>query len=134
MTSMNGENASAKQPPTGVIALLTGDAYQQAREIQRWLHERHAVSQPAFYQPHVTFVIGQERGDREAIIQGLGALASETDPIEVVTTGLGIFPPPATVLYLPVPRRPELAAANRAIFTLFQGAGGGVQANYRPEN
>ena len=117
---MNREDELGERSMMGVIALLTGKAYQQARVIQRWLHERHGILQPTFYQPHITFVIGQERGNREAIIQGLGALASETDSIEVVTTGLGIFPPPAPVLYLPVPRRPELAAANRAIFTLFQ--------------
>ena len=131
---MNEEDELGERSVMGVIALLTGKAYQRARVIQRWLREKHGISQPAFYQPHVTFVIGQERGDREAIIQGLGALARETDPIEILTTGLGIFPSPTPVLYLSIPRRPELADLNRAILTLFQGAGGGNQPNYRPEN
>ena len=56
---MNREDELGERSMMGVIALLTGKAYQQARVIQRWLHERHGILQPTFYQPHITFVIGR---------------------------------------------------------------------------
>ncbi len=118
----------------GVIALLTGEAYQGARQIQDWMREEHGVTQPLFYQPHFTFAIGEKCGDRRVLIQALSALAGETSPLEIRMTGLGIFPPPESVLYLPVPRSPGLAALHERISQLFFEIGCGNKFYYQPQN
>jgi 2'-5' RNA ligase/ribosomal protein S18 acetylase RimI-like enzyme len=121
-----------EQALMAVITILNGEAYQQARQIQRWMQEEHEISQPPLYQPHLTFAIGEKCGGRQALIQQLSALAGEIDPFEIAMTGLGIFSPKPT-LYLPVPRGPDLASLHERISQLFSEIGCGNKLYYQPQ-
>lgn len=122
----------------GIISLLTDEAYLEVQRVQRWLEEEYELPELAFFQPHITYLIGEGDGDREAVIEGTRALASETDLITIMTQGLGIFPgagvEPDLVLYLPIPRSSRLAAVHQALCQTFVGAGETIQPYYRPES
>jgi ribosomal protein S18 acetylase RimI-like enzyme/2'-5' RNA ligase len=122
----------------GIISLLTDEAYLEVQRVQRWLEEEYGLPKLAFFQPHITYLIGEGDGDREAVIERTRALASETDLITILTKGLGIFPgagpEPDLVLYLPVPRSSKLAAVHQALCQTFVGAGETIQPYYRPES
>ena len=63
----------------GIISLLTDEAYLEVQRVQRWLEEEYELPELAFFQPHITYLIGEGDGDREAVIERARALASGTD-------------------------------------------------------
>ena len=118
----------------GIVSLLTGEAYLQVRDARRRLKERHGLLGAGEFSPHVTYLLGESQGGLENLIDRVGALAAEIDPFTIRAQGLGIFPGPAPVLYLPVPRSPRLAAVYQALYGTFAEAGVAIPLHYRPEN
>jgi ribosomal protein S18 acetylase RimI-like enzyme len=102
--------------------------------MQRWLEETLGLPKPSYAHPHITYAIGEGNGQRDELIQWMSALAAGTDPLTVLASGLGVFPDTSSVLYLPVPRNPELAAVYQAIQQALTDAGETVHLYYRPDN
>jgi ribosomal protein S18 acetylase RimI-like enzyme len=114
----------------GIVSLLTGSGYLVVRRAQRKLVERHGVSIDGFARPHVTYAVGTLEGELDALSRRLAILAAETDPVIIQAIGLGIFPGPQPVLYLPVPRGPELASVQQQVCDHLVAAGGVLEPNY----
>lgn len=114
----------------GIISLLTGSGYLVVRRAQRQLFERHDLSLEGFFRPHVTYAVGTLDGDPAPLNRRLAGLAAETDPFTIQVIGLGIFPGAQPVLYLPVPRGPQLAALHQQICNHFVATGGELKATY----
>jgi ribosomal protein S18 acetylase RimI-like enzyme/2'-5' RNA ligase len=114
----------------GIVSLLTGSGYLVVRRAQRQLYQSHGLSMEGFVRPHVTYAVGTLDGELEALSGRLAALAAETDPFTIQVVGLGIFPGVQPVLYLPVPRGPQLAALHRRVCDHFRAAGGELEAFY----
>ena len=71
----------------GIISLLTDEAYLEVQRVQRWLEEEYGLPKLAFFRPHITYLIGEGDGDREAVIERARALASGTDLITILIEG-----------------------------------------------
>lgn len=95
----------------GVVSLLDPSATAQVHAIWAEMHAAHGIGAVArrVPWPHVSYHIAP-RYDPIRLEAGLQALARETRPLEIRTTGLGIFTGPTPVLYLAVTRSPALSA------------------------
>ena len=66
--------------------------------------------------PHVTFQAAR-RYDVELLNRIAEDLASKLRPVRVLASGLGIFPGPHPIVYLPVVRTPELSRFHVALWS-----------------
>lgn len=117
----------------GIVSLLTDEAYLQVRQAQICLAAKHGLDKATIFPPHVTYVIGNSRDYPEWLLERLGLLASQIDPFTIHSSGLGLFIAPSPVLYLPVPRSPDLAARHQLLHALFQDLGEGILPYYQPD-
>ncbi len=117
----------------GIGSLLTDEAYLEVQTAQQRLKKEHGIPGESIIGPHITHVVRNGVGALEELVERLVKLASETDPLAVCAAGLGLFPGPAPVLYLPVPRNPALAAVHRAVCELLTDGDGAIAPCYHPE-
>lgn len=117
----------------GIVSLLTGSGYMVVRRAQRLLSRRHGLSIDGYSRPHVTYAVGTLDGEGDALSAQLAALAAQTDPFAIQVIGLGIFPGPDPVLYLPVPRGPQLASIQQRVCIHLLAAGGKLEPHYEPD-
>ena len=118
----------------GVVSLLDPAATAQVHAISAEMLAAHgigAVAQRVPW-PHVSYHIAPRYGPL-ALEADLRAVARETRPLEIRTTGLGIFTGPAPVLYLAVTRSPALSALHAQTWAACNAAAEGVSPLYAPE-
>jgi 2'-5' RNA ligase len=83
--------------------------------------------------PHFTYH-GAISYDEMPLRSALEHIASETDPFEVETDGIGIFTGPNPVLYLPVVRSAVLADIHQQIWQALETIGVGITPTYDPRH
>jgi len=111
----------------GIIALLDRAHSQQVKDL--WLElEQHFGLRGvlAFPYPHVSFQLS-DGYSFTTIQERLRDTVARFRPIQVHTTGLGLFIQPAPVLYVPVVRSTALERIHRLLWKAFpplQGDGG----------
>lgn len=71
--------------------------------------------------PHMSYHVA-ESYDLHALKPALAAIAAETVPIRIHTSGLGVFTGERPILYVPVVRSPELTELHRRIFGVASAA------------
>ena len=117
----------------GIISRLAGNVYWQVESLHhRWVAE-HQLAPSADYYPHVTYVLGEKPAAVAEMAACLADLANRTDPYSIKAVGLGIFPGPTPVLFMPVPRHDQLNALHREVSTCFSTAGGVIDPKYQTD-
>ena len=117
----------------GVVSLLDPSATAQIHAIWAELQAAHGIGEAArrVPWPHVSYHIAP-RYDPVALESGLQALARETGPLEIRTTGLGIFTGPTPVLYLAVTRSPALSGLHAKAWAACDAAAEDPSPLYAP--
>ena len=117
----------------GVVSLLDPTATAQIHAIWAEMRAAHSIEAAARQVPwpHLSYHIAP-RYDPVALESGLQALARETGPLEIRTTGLGIFTGPTPVLYLAVTCSPALSGLHAKAWAACNAAAEDASPLYAP--
>jgi 2'-5' RNA ligase len=118
----------------GIVSLLDQRHATQVAAVWTSLQDRlgrQGMDVPPF--PHVSYHVAEqyEVALLEPIVR---AFAAHTAPVEVVTTGLGIFTTGLQpVLYITVARHPGLSALQAALWPTLAALSAGIIEYYHPD-
>ena len=116
----------------GVVSLLDHKHYQLVEDLWAGLAREFAVSgiyvQPY---PHVSYQVATHFNVKSLEL-ALRRFAASKTSFQVRTSGLGIFPGPQPVLYIPVVRSPELTQFHGALWQEISSTGSGFLDYYHP--
>jgi len=117
----------------GVVSLLDPAAMAQVHTLWAEMQTAHGIGEAArrVPWPHLSYHIAPGY-DLIRLEAGLGPLARETRPLEIRTTGLGIFTGPTPVLYLAVTRSPALSALHAQVWAACDAAAEDPSPLYAP--
>ena len=110
-------NSRGSEGVEAVVSLLDAKHDEKVREI--WAALEREFGLRSIYGapfPHFSYH-GANDFDDAAVQSLLERVASESHPFHVRTTGLGIFPGPKPVLYIPVVRSPRLVQYHCSLFS-----------------
>jgi 2'-5' RNA ligase len=116
-----------------VVSLLDQHHYQWVAQLRDELKQEFGVC--GIYGtpfPHFSYQVA-EGYDVDRLQAVLKPLASRRVTFQVRTAGLGLFPGPRPVLYIPVVRTDRLARFHQSIWKLTEGCGTGVLQHYHPD-
>jgi len=116
----------------GVVTVLVEPYYERVEQLWQGLKQRFGVGNPkATAVPHFSYHISPEY-DLDTLKQVLLETAVASPPFTTKTTGIGIFPGEAPVIYLPVARTPELQALHNVLWPRLQSIaqGNAPQSTY----
>lgn len=117
-----------------VVSLLDEAHYRRVEAIWADLREAcgiHGVYATPF--PHFSYHVAPAY-DMDRLEGVLRRVAASTPPFRVTTSGLGIFPGPSPVVFVPVVRSPQLTALHKRLWPQVDRRAQNGQAYYRPEN
>lgn len=121
-----------KRVLAGVCSVLPDDASERVRglwaELERELGLKAATISPL---PHFSYQVARDY-DLDLLQEVVGKVAGGARALRVQVTGLGIFPGPAPVLYLPIVRSPELARFQVAVWSAASVAAAKLDQHYHP--
>jgi hypothetical protein len=131
VTRVNGVRSRAAMH--GVVSLLDQCHYARLVDIWRDLESRIGLrsERPPVY-PHVSYHVAQEY-EVEASRAAIQALASDQEPFEIETAGLGIFAGPDPVLYLALKKTPTLSGYQKKIWFEMQNHSSYALDYYEPD-
>lgn len=116
-----------------VVSLLDQKHYQLLEDLWAELAREFAVRgiyvQP---RPHFSYQVAT-RYDVKSLEPALQRFAADKRPFKVRTGGLGIFPGPHPVLYIPVVRSSELTQFHEALWQELCNTGQGILDYYHPD-
>lgn len=116
----------------GVVSLLDEANYAHVENLWHELERRFGV-RGVFVTPypHFSYHISADY-DLAQLEKKVDEIAAETAVFPVRATGLGIFPGPQPVLYLPVVRNAALAALHRRLWQALRPVSRGASDYYAP--
>jgi 2'-5' RNA ligase len=117
----------------GIVSLLDPSHATQVTAMWARLQDQlglQGMDIPPF--PHVSYHVAEQY--KVAVVEPiLRAFAAHTAPLEVVTTGLGIFTRGLQpVLYVTVARHPDLSALQAALWPTLAAFSAGINEYYHP--
>jgi 2'-5' RNA ligase len=116
----------------GVASLLDHKHYQLVKDLWAELEREFAVSGvsvPTY--PHVSYQVAR-RYNVKSLEPVLRRFVASRTSFQVRAGGVGIFPGPHPVLYIPVVRSPELTKFHEALWQDISSTGTGLQDYYHP--
>jgi 2'-5' RNA ligase len=116
----------------GVVSLLPEPFYSQVLGLWKIFEQQYQLR--GIYvtpYPHFSWQIG-EHYFLDRLQYELTALLSLVFPLNVSTTGLGIFSGSSPVLYIPVVKSPQLMAVHQKLWTVLASCGEGISPYYAP--
>jgi len=114
LTNQNGPS-TVSSTMLAITSLLSPPAAARINRIIKSLETEFGLDDvQATPDPHITYQLAGV-GKRTALIDVLARVARQTQPFSAFTTGLGIFPGPNPVIYIPVLRSEPLNALHRRI-------------------
>lgn len=118
----------------GLVSLLPEPYYKRVTTIWQELETRFGLTGIQLTPfPHFSWQIGEEYA-MELLEVAAQEVAAITPPLQITTTGLGLFTGPNPVIYIPVVKTPTLGAVHREIWQRFEHVGNGFNPHYRPES
>lgn len=118
----------------GVVTILPQPYYAQVEALWDELEENfglRGIRVTPF--PHFSWQIGEEY-DTAALQEALTRLSASQPPLQVSTTGLGLFTGERPVLFIPVVKSPQLAAFHQALWEALEPITIGASPYYSPQN
>jgi hypothetical protein len=115
-----------------VCSLLPDEASERVvelwAELERELGLKAATISPL---PHFSYQVARDY-DLDVLEAVVAKVARGGRPLRVQATGLGLFPGPAPVLYVPIVRGPELARFHVAVWSAASVAASRLDQHYHP--
>lgn len=117
----------------GLVSLLPEPYYHQVEDIWTELESEHGLRgiRVTPY-PHFSWQIAAQY-PFDALQSAMQAIAADTSPLQVRTTGLGIFTGEQPVLYIQVVRSPEITALHQNIWQAMQHVAHDLSPYYGPD-
>ncbi len=118
----------------GLVSLLPEAAYHRVENIWNDL-ETHCGLKGirATPYPHFSWVFGEEFPE-ELLGAAMREFASTIEPFSIYATGLGIFPGPTPVLYIPIVKTERLYIIHQQIWHRLQSFGKDLCPLYKPDS
>ncbi len=117
----------------GIVSILDQQYIQIVENLWAEMRTRFGVGHPdATAVPHVSYHVA-ESYDGEKVIEVLKEVAKEKRPFTITATGIGIFPAPRPIIYVPVVRSPELANLHAILFPRLSAIAQNNNSHYAPE-
>lgn len=117
----------------GLVSLLPEPYYARVKNIWQELETRFGLKgiQTTPY-PHFSWQIGEDYAT-QLLDEAAHEVSLITPPLQITTTGVGIFTGPNPVIYIPVVKTPTLANAHAHIWQRFQNVGQDISPYYSPD-
>lgn len=117
----------------GVVGLLEDKYMEQIEQLWRMFRARFGIqgSNQTPY-PHVSFHVA-ESYNTKSLDNLLAEFTSAHPPLLLRTSGIGIFPVPRPVLYLPIVRHDTLSSAHKRLWNLADQHAKGSNVHYEPD-
>jgi len=118
----------------GLVSLLPQPNYGMVERIWDDLERRFGLRGIRVTPlPHFSWNIG-EVYPQEKLEPAMREVAARIAPLRVRAVGLGIFPGPEPVIFIPLVKDRALLEAHQIIWDRFQSVGEGLSTYYSPEN
>lgn len=118
----------------GLLTVLSKPHYQKINQLKSALNERFHLFDPAVpFQPHFSYHVA-ESYDEVALRPLMQLLARETAVFPLKANGIGIFPGPEPVLYIPVTRTQALNTFHQKVWSAINPISQDSVACYSADN
>jgi len=101
----------------GVVSILDQNHYRVIENLWAEMHQRFGVGNPDILaMPHMSYHTA-EKYDEEKLAVILEEVASQERPFTITASGIGIFPAPNPIVYVPVVRTADLTNLHTQLCT-----------------
>ena len=119
--------------PQGVVSILDQHHYQVVENLWAEMRQRFGVGHPdVTAMPHFTYHVA-EQYDEEKVSEILQEIAGQERPFSITASGIGIFPAPDPIVYVPVIRSPELNRLHAQLFPRLSAVAQNNNIYYAPD-
>jgi 2'-5' RNA ligase len=117
----------------GIVSLLDTAHYALVEEIWADLEREFGVRGVyATPYPHFSYQVASHY-NLDILVPILHRFAASHTPFQVNTGGIGIFTGTAPVIYIGLPRGPQLASFHQELWRALEQTGDGIQQYYHPD-
>ena len=118
----------------GLLTILPHPIYQTIEEIFSELNTRFQLYENTItFNPHFSYHVAESYAD-EQVQPLMQRVAQETAVFTIKANGIGIFPAPEPILYIPIARTKQLNAIHETIWKTFNPIAQASVAYYHPDN
>lgn len=116
-----------------IISTLDLEAASMVRQLRASLmNQNHAFRGTLLLEPHVSWLVAEDM-DPHSVGEKLTQMAQTLSPLQLQTTGFGVFTGENPVLYLPVIKTDELARLHAQLWNFFSSQVEISNLVFRPE-
>ena len=117
----------------GVVSILDQQHYQIVKNIWTEMQQNFGVgdSEPEAI-PHFSYHVA-EQYDEEKLAMFLREVAEEERPFTITASGIGIFPAPNPIVYVPVVRTAELTQLHAKLWPQLEALAQESNSHYTPD-
>lgn len=100
----------------GVVSVLDRTHYQIIENLWAEMRQQFGVGDPEIEaMPHFSYHV-TEQYDEGRVAEVLLEVAGEERPFTITASGIGIFPAPSPIVYVPIVRTPDLTRLHARLF------------------
>ena len=118
----------------GLLTILPSPVYQTIEDIFSKLNSQFQLYENATtFNPHFSYHVAESYAN-EQVQPLMQKVARETAVFTIKANGIGIFPAPEPILYIPIARTKQLNAVHENIWKTFNQIAQESVAYYHPDN
>lgn len=116
----------------GVVSILDQQHCQIVENLWAEMRQRFGIGDPENEaQPHFSYHV-TEQYDEGRVAEVLRKVAGEERPFTITASGIGIFPAPSPIVYVPIVRTPDLTRLHARLFPLLDAIAQDNNPYYSP--
>jgi 2'-5' RNA ligase len=117
----------------GIVSVLDQQHYEIVENLWVEMRQRFGVGHPdATAVPHFSYHVAEDY-DADKLADVLQNVASQERPFTITASGIGIFPAPSPIVYVPVVRNPELTHLHAQLWPLLEAIAQESFVHYTPD-
>lgn len=116
----------------GVVSVLDQHHYKIVENLWAEMRQRFGVGDPGIEaMPHFSYHVAENYND-ERVAAVLREVAAVERPFTITTSGIGIFPAPTPIIYVPIVRTPDLTRLHAHLFAQLEPIAQESNPHYSP--
>ena len=118
----------------GVVSILDSQHYQIVENLWADMQQRFGMVDPEIEaMPHFSYHVA-EKYEKEKLAEILQEIAGEKRPFTITESGIGIFPAPSPIIYVPLVRNQELTDLHAKLWPRLETIAQDSYPHYAPNN
>lgn len=115
-----------------VVSILDQQHYEIVKNLWAEMRQRFGVGEPKTEaMPHFSYHVA-EQYDEVGVVQILREAAGAERPFPITASGIGIFPAPSPIIYVPIVRTPDLTRLHAHLFAQLEAIAQDNNPHYSP--